>query len=330
MKFAMLSVTYGGLFYSGRALSVEEQIRKAKQLGFEGLAIETKRPVASPVDLTKQHRERIRSVAADEGISLCAVESMSNFTSRYMEDRENNLMMMRSVLELAKDLGVSMVKVFAAWPGIVNDEEEIAMYAQYERGNYYKRLYPPDLRKWRRAVEGIREVADWAADMGITLLLQNHAPVLTPGYEDVLAMTREIDRKNVKICLDVPLFYDRQSDDYVRESVRACRTFLAYSHYGAWNFSEAENGRVVQDPAPSFGGKINYESFVDELMNTGYDGYLVSEYCLPVLKDHKPAGIEEVDRGTRLAMSYMRELIQRSLSSKRPRSPKMSIASKAG
>ena len=51
MKFALLTVTYSGLFYSGKALSVEQQIHKAKSLGFEGLAIETKRPVASPLDL---------------------------------------------------------------------------------------------------------------------------------------------------------------------------------------------------------------------------------------------------------------------------------------
>ena len=102
-----------------------------------------------------------------------------------MEERENNLAMMRAVLDLASDLGVNLVKVFAAWPGLINDEEAIAMYAPYERGNHYRRLYPPDLRRWHRAVDGIREVADWAADMGITLALQNHAPVITPGYEDV-------------------------------------------------------------------------------------------------------------------------------------------------
>lgn len=313
MKFALLSVSYGGLFYSGRALSVEEQIRKAKDLGFEALAIETKRPVACPVDLKKDERSRIRKVAEDEGIKLCALESMSNFASRYMEERENNLAMMRANLELARDLGVSMVKIFAAWPGIVNDEEQIATYAPYERGNYFKRLYPSDLRKWHRAVEGIREVADWADALGITLLLQNHAPVLTPGYEDVLAMTKEIDRKNVKICLDVPLFYDRQSEDYVREAVRACRDLLAYTHYGAWNFSENKKGEVVQDPAPSFGGKINYEAFLDELLKTGYDGYLVSEYCLPVLKNHSVAGIEEVDRANRLALKYMRSVVEHSV-----------------
>ena len=47
----------------------------------------------------------------------------------YMEERENNLVMMRAVLEMASDLGVELVKVFAAWPGLCDDEEAVAMYA---------------------------------------------------------------------------------------------------------------------------------------------------------------------------------------------------------
>src|SRR6188768_181885 len=158
MKFALLTVTYGGLFYKGEALSIEQQIHKAKELGFDALAIETKRPVASPLDLTKADRNRIKNIAADEAVPLCAIESMSNFAGRHMEERENNIAMMRMVLELAKDLGVDLVKIFASWPGIINDEEEIAMYGQFERGNYYKRLFPADLRRWNNCVEGIREV----------------------------------------------------------------------------------------------------------------------------------------------------------------------------
>src|SRR5436190_5830780 len=188
MKFALLTVTYGGLFYKGEALSLEQQIYKAKELGFDALAIETKRPVASPLDLTKTDRDRIKNISVHQNIPLCAVESMSNFAGRHMEERENNLAMMRLVLELAKDLDINLVKIFAAWPGIINDEEEISMYAQYERGLYYKRLFPSGLRLWNRCVSGIKEVADMAADMGITLALQNHAPVLAMGYEDALAM----------------------------------------------------------------------------------------------------------------------------------------------
>jgi sugar phosphate isomerase/epimerase len=116
MKFALLTVTYGGLFYKGEALSLEQQIYKAKELGFDALAIETKRPVASPLDLTRSDRDRIKKISADQNIPLCAIESMSNFAGRYMEDRENNLAMMRMVLELAKDLGVDLVKIFVHGP----------------------------------------------------------------------------------------------------------------------------------------------------------------------------------------------------------------------
>jgi sugar phosphate isomerase/epimerase len=310
MKFSLLTVTYAGLFYDGKALSVEQQIRKAKEFGFDGLAIETKRPVASPLDLSTADRKRIKSVAADEGIELVAIESLSNFCSHIMEERENNLSMMRNVLGLANDLGVRMVKIFAAWPGII-DQDIPAMYAPYDRGNYFKPLYAADLRTWHRAVEGIREVADWAADLGITLVLQNHGPVLSPGYEDVLAMRNEVGKDNVQLCLDVPMFFDRQRTEYVKEAVEKCGDLVRYTHYGAWNFSETDDGEIVLDPAPGHGGNINYEAFFEALYQHGYGGYLTSEYCLPVLKDHKLCGIEDIDKATKRGLRYMKQLIQR-------------------
>lgn len=313
MKFALLSVTYAGLFYKGTPMSIEQQIHKAKSLGFDALAIETKRPIASPIDISKKERERIKKVAADEGIALCALESMSNFCGRHMEDRENNLAMMKLTLEMAKDLGIDQVKVFAAWPGIINDEEAIASYAPYDRGNYFKPVNASDLRVWNRAIEGIREVADWANDMGITLLLQNHAPVLSPGYEDTLAMLNELERKNIKLCLDVPLFFDRQKTEYVKEAIEACRDHIAYTHYGAWNFRQNADGEIEQEPAPTHGGKINYETFIAGLQEINYKGYLVSEYCLPLIKNHKIQGVEEVDKATKMAMKYIKGLIAKSI-----------------
>jgi sugar phosphate isomerase/epimerase len=313
MKFALLTVTYGGLFYKGEAISLEQQIYKAKELGFDALAIETKRPVASPLDLTKTDRDRIRRTAADQNIPLCAIESMSNFAGRYMEDRENNLAMMRMTLELAKDLGVDLVKIFAAWPGIINDEEAVAMYGEYERGNYYKRLFPADLRRWNRCVQGIREVADMAAEIGITLALQNHAPVLSKGYEDTLTMMQEVNRKNVKLCIDVPLFYERQTEEYIHEAVQKCSDYLVHTHYGAWNFSQNKNGEIIQDPSPSTGNLVNYAAFIEELHNIGYKGYLTSEYCLPVYKDHQYAGIEEIDHATRISLQYMKRLVHNTI-----------------
>jgi len=324
MKFALLTVSYSGLFYSGKALTLEQQIHKAKELGFDGLSIETKRPVASPLDLSKADRARIKAVATNEGIELVAIESLSNFCGEVMEERENNLAMMRYVLELAQDLGVNMVKIFAAWPGIINDDKP-AMYGPYDRGNYFKPLFAADLRIWHRAIEGIREVADRASDMGITLVLQNHGPVLRPGYEDVLAMTKEADRSNLKICLDVPMFFDRQDTEYVREAVEKCSEYIRYTHYGAWNFSESEDGEVILDPAPGHGGMINYQTFIEALHHYGYDGYLTSEYCLPVLRNHNLCGIEDIDEATRRGLRYMKELVRQVTTSKKSAAPKATL-----
>ena len=79
MKFAFLTVSYSGQFYDGRALTLPEQIRKARELGFDGISIETKRPVASPLDLTKQRpagdpggcrRRRHRALRRREHVEL--------------------------------------------------------------------------------------------------------------------------------------------------------------------------------------------------------------------------------------------------------------------
>jgi sugar phosphate isomerase/epimerase len=312
MRFALLTVSYSGQFYDGPPLTVIDQIRKARALGFDGVSVEAKRPVASPLDLTAQDRRAITAAAAAEGIEICAVESMSNFASALMEERENNLAMMRLTIDLAADLGVRIVKVFAAWPGIVNDEDDTALYAPYEKVSYYRKLYPADLRRWRRAVEGLRETADWAAGRGVTLALQNHAPVLRVGYEDTLAMMRDVERTNIGLCLDAPLFQERQSDEYVREAVRACAGHILLTHYGAWNFGESAGGGVVQEPAPSFGGLINYRTFLAELQRTGYDGFVVAEYCLPCVQDHRIGGIEEIDRANALSLAYMKSLVMAS------------------
>jgi len=313
------------LFYAGKALTLEQQIHKAKAMGFEALAIETKRPIGSPLDLNKKDRERLKAVADGEGITLCALESMSNFCSRHMEERENNLAMMRMVLEMARDLNIDKVKVFAAWPGIINDEEALASYAPYDRGNYFKVVNAADLRVWNRAITGIQEVTDIAADMGITILLQNHAPVLNPGYEDTLAMLKEIDRKNLKLCMDVPLFSDRQKNEYVREAVDKCADYIQYTHYGAWNFTENANGEIVQEPAPYHGGKINYEAFLEGLYQHGYDGYLVSEYCLPMIRNHQIMGVEEIDKATERAMRYVKQLLNKIASVKKAGTQKAAL-----
>ena len=48
-----------------------------------------------------------------------------------------------------------------------------------------------------------------------------------------------------------------------------------------------------------------------ELNRIDYDGHFGYEACSPITIDHEPAGIEEVDRRTQLAVRYLKALIAR-------------------
>jgi len=95
--------------------------------------------------------------------------------------------------------------------------------------------------------------------------------------------------------------------------MQKCSSYLVHTHYGAWNFSQNENGEIIQEPAPSTGELVNYAAFIEELHNIGYKGYLASEYCLPVYKDHQYAGIEEIEHATRISLQYMKQLVHNTI-----------------
>ncbi|MBS7625228.1 TIM barrel protein [Candidatus Bathyarchaeota archaeon] len=309
IRLALFTVTYCGLWYKGRALSLKEQIVKAKNFGFEGISIETKRPVALPCDLSKKDRKEIKETADSYNIKICAVETMSNFARPLIEDRENNLCMVKEAIDLAADLEVDVVKVFAAWSG-TSRYNGLGTYEFGRRIFEYEGNFITDTERWRLCVEGIRDVAKWAKEYGITIALQNHPPVIRYGYEDALQMVKEVNIDNVKLCLDVPLFSD-QSDQYIHEAVEACKEVgIVLSHYGSLGFDELPSGEIVMYR------RINYPAFIRELKRIGYSGFLVSEECSPVLERHEYQGIEAVDRHVRAALKYMRELI---LTDKEPR-----------
>lgn len=123
-------------------------------------------------------------------------------------------------------------------------------------------------------------------------------------------MVKEVNIDNVKLCLDVPLFTD-QSDEYIHEAVEACKEVgIVLSHYGSQLFDETPTGEIAMKPEWFIGNKyVNYPAYIKELKRIGYDGFLASEECAPVLENHEPQGIEIVDRHVRAALRYMKELI---------------------
>ena len=50
MKLGLYSVTYMGLWYQGRELTLPEMIGRARDYGYDGIEIDGKRPHGNPLD----------------------------------------------------------------------------------------------------------------------------------------------------------------------------------------------------------------------------------------------------------------------------------------
>lgn len=301
MKTALYTVTYSGAFYKGGQLPIEEIIPRAAEMGFDGIEVGAKRPVASPMDLDDQRRRSVRSLAAQHRIEIGCVAGYSNLAIPVNERREAELLMLLEIIRLAHDLEAPVVRVFAAWPG-VSDRNGQTYYELAKRYVYQDVTW---LEEWHLARRGLEEAVAWAERYGVTLALQNHKPV-TNTYTQTLEMVGEIGSPHLKACIDAPHLAD-QSDAGVHRAIQETGDLQVWSHFGGYR--QVEGDRVIEDTGE---GEIavNYPAFFRALEDIGYDGFVAYEGCGPALVNHEYQGVDEVDRRTRLALAYMRRQIQ--------------------
>lgn len=305
MKVGLYTVSFSGAWYDGPALPLDEILRFAREAGYDGVEIGAKRPHANPMDLDAGARARLREQAAELGLEIPAVAGYSNFASPILEQRENELLVAREQVKLARDLGAPVLRVFAAWRGITLREG----HATYD---ITRRYWPPipdvtALEQWQWVKECLRELAAFAGEHGVTLALQNHEPLIR-DYQDMLDMIHEVDSPALKACLDCPLLA-QQDEAYVTEAVRATGELQVHSHFGG-EFDQ-EGKEAVQRPIRfSRRPLFNYPDFVKALREIGYQGYLCYEFCHPCLSErHELEGLAEVKRQVELAQRYMRRVI---------------------
>ena len=302
MKVGLYSVSYSGAWYPGPGLSMADFIAKAKELGFPGGELGAKRPHASPMDLNERACAQVREALDKHGIELAAVASYNDFTSPVLEHRETQLLMLREQIKVTRDLGAPVLRVFAAWRGVTL-RDGLATYDMTRR--YAENQYPDvtRLEQWRWVREGLQEAARFAEDVGVTLALQNHEPLIR-NYHDMLNMIREVDSPALKACLDAPLLNRLTDADYVRQAVLETNGLQVHSHFGG-EFHRNPQGKAVCEL------DCDYLSFVKALKEIGYTGYLCYEFCHPCLDErHEPAGIDRVHEQVALALEFMLDTLQ--------------------
>jgi sugar phosphate isomerase/epimerase len=308
MKIGLYSITYRGVWYKGSAIDVFSLLRLAKQQGWEGVELDTERPHAAPMDLSPDDRKRLRELAGELGLPICAVSPNCDLSSPVPVQREAMICYVRECITLARDLGAPLCKVFAAWRGITL-HDGLATYHETYGYNQYG-FWTGDRRPF--VVAALRELAAFAEDQGVVLAMQNHGPDVVNSYTDVLALIRDVGSPALKGCMDINIEREADSPAHAREMARACGSEIVHSHFNA-EFDRTANGDVELVAGGYFDERfwerrVAYPAYVDALVEQGYGGYMNWEFCHPARQDGAPVGIEYINRQSELALEYMRGL----------------------
>src|SRR5436305_10323536 len=128
IRVGLYSITYGGVWYRGDALTVEQVIERAKKFGYQGVEIDGKRPHGNPLDMPKTRCQQLRKFAQDQGSEIYAVSGNNDFSSPIPEHRESQLVYARELMRMTADLGATVMRVFVGWPGVTLRPEGGARY----------------------------------------------------------------------------------------------------------------------------------------------------------------------------------------------------------
>ena len=315
LKLGLYSITYGGIWYEGKAYTFEELVKTAKEYGFDGVELDNKRPMGNPLDLDQAKRDAMRNVLTRYGIEIPCVAANNDFSSPIPEHRECQLLMVRETARLAKDLGAKVVRLFAAWTG-VPIHEGIGTYdlVQDHIGYYsFMTQYPfaTHLDRWNYVKDCLKEAARMGEENGVVMALQNHKPLIR-NWKDTYDLVKEVNSPWLKVCLDLPIF-ESFDKEYVANAVHTVGNLQVHSHFGGEYYRD-DSGTVRQRVLDYNYGKPlpDYAHYVGLMNEIGYDGYFTFELCHPVLNaDHTRAGIDYVNDQVRLAREYMARIIGR-------------------
>lgn len=308
MKVGLYSIACSGTWYKDvPALTVEEFVDFAKEVGFTGVEIDLKRPHGSPLDLNEKRCAEIRSYIDKSGLELTGVAANNNFSSAVPEHLENELIMVREQIKVAKMLGAPVLRLFAAWPGITFKNGLATYEPTFSSNEYYGAL---DYEKRMNILNCLKESAEWAKEAGVMLALQNHSPVIVT-YRDMLDFVKWVNSPWLKCCFDAPNLGwtpDVQSDEYVTNAVREVGDLQMICHASA-EFVRDGN-KVKQIPANPYQKTIvNYPAYIKALKEVGFQGYINYEYCHVPFQNGEIQGFDYVKDQIRLAYEYFTDLV---------------------
>jgi sugar phosphate isomerase/epimerase len=272
MTPCLFSISYAG-FWGQDALSLEQFIQHAAELGYPTVMIAGKRPHLSPLDATPELLDSVSQALTTAGVRCEVIAAYTNLSQPSgvgceVPHLEFQIAYVESLARIAAKVGAKVVRIFTAYEVEGQDPQA----------------------QWKRCVTTIREMCNRAAPHGVSIAIQNHHD-LALHSEALLDLLADIDRPNCGLGFDAWSPALRGESLYEAARMAAPHTLITTNadyikvprHRYRPELVNYERQPTDWVRAAPFGtGFIDYNAFFQGLSDGGFDGIAVYEMCSPL------------------------------------------------
>jgi sugar phosphate isomerase/epimerase len=296
VKTCLHSVSYAGVWRGHTRLNVDDFLVKAKELGFDGVMLVAKRPHVSPLDYDEAARKKLKARIEELGLELTCLAGYTDFTAGVdkpgIPHVEIQATWVGEIAKLARDLGTDMVRIFTG---------------------YIREGVPYD-KQYGMVLEGLKLAGKKAAKYGVTLAVQNHHDIGL-HHDEMFWLLDEVNMPNVKAGWDAwsPTLEGLSSEE-IAASIQKMKPYIVntivadYVKMPRFSYQNQQtNYKQIETQiraVPVGQGFIDYKTFIGELKNIGYQGYIVYEMC-EVLRGG--GSIENLDKTAKIFLDYLKQ-----------------------
>lgn len=286
------SVSYAGVWPGQAALTPDDFIRKAADLGFPSVMLMAKRPHLSPLDYDVSRCRLLGEQLEARGLRCDVIAGYNNFTADLehgdIPHREIQIGHITALAAMAEALGARVVRVFTGYahPG--------AGYAE----------------AFHLVADALRECARRAAGHGVIIGVQNHHD-LAADHRSLRDLIEAAGEPNCRPIFDAwaPALHGADIVAAAREMAPlTCHTTVAdYQLRPRFRYHPQLVNYTAETPwvqaVPMGQGFIDYRGFLDALRDGGYDGTVAYEMCAPMLGGGSEANL---DRAARQFLEFLK------------------------
>lgn len=244
---------------------LEGGIRKAAEVGAQGVQIYASRGEMAPENLTTDRKKEILDIIKSEGLVVSALCSeMGGFTAD-LDDNREKIDRTKKIMDLALEMETNVV---TAHIGVVPQDTSI---------DGYKILQ-----------DACRELAEHGEDIGATFAIET-GPEKADTLKDFLD---SIDSKGLGVNFDPANLVMVVGDDPVK-GVYTLKDYIVHTHakdgiqlrpsYPEKVYGNVPEHYVEDDGKPNFievplgEGKVDFDGWIKALVETGFKGFLTIE-----------------------------------------------------